>query len=184
MDKYIKGLLTNDSSIIREIYSEYYPSIVALVKKNKIGNEDDAWGIFQEALALILVKAREPNFELTSSFFSFFYGICKFLWKNESKKKYRTEVTFEDDSTYINEVNIETVIHESNQMNLYREKFKELGERCQKLLELRFGRISFKEIVKIMGYANENAAKQQGFKCKQQLIKKIKADNRYKELSS
>ncbi len=179
---YIKGLLTNDRKVIQEIYDKTYPGIVSLVKKNS-GVEDDAWDMFQEGLILILKKVREPNFNLSSSFFSFFYGICYNLWRNELQKKRRTEVTLVDDNKYIVDDNIEDTMHKASQLSLYKEKFLGLGARCQELLKLHLEkRLKLKEIAKTMGYANENVVKQQKHKCQQQLILKIKADMRYKEL--
>ncbi len=180
---YIQGLLSNDKAVINVIYKSYLPRIEAFVLKNS-GSREDAWEIFQEAIILVLKKARQPDFRLTSNFFTFLYGLCRYLWSNELRKSRRKEVTITDTDTYKVSNDIETALFEEDQLNLYREKKKQLGDICQQVLELFFQGLKFKQIATQLGLPNENAAKQKKFKCQQKLIGIIRSDVRYKELKN
>ncbi len=180
---YIKGLLTNDKTIVAAIYNNYLPRIEALILRNN-GTRDDAWEIFQEALILILKKVREPDFQLTSNFYTFLYGVCRLLWSNELRKSHRKEVTIEDTNTFKVSQELETLFFEEDQRNLLREKFSQLDEGCRQMLELYFQGTKFKDIATQLALPSENAAKQKKFKCQRKLIALIQSDVRYKELKN
>jgi len=178
---YIKGLLTNDKTVMNEIYNAYYPRIQAMVKRNG-GGEEDAWEVFQEALILIFQKAQIPDFQLTSSFYSFLFGICKFKWNNERKKKSRKNVTIDGRDTYSNEDGIEEGMIAAEQMELYKSKFAELGDDCQKILHLFFSGEKFKNIAKKLNFTSENSVKKKKHLCQKKLIQMIQEDQRFNEI--
>lgn len=178
---YINGLITNNKTIINEIYDTYYPRIQAMVYRNG-GEKEDAWEIFQESLVLIYQKAQTPDFQLTSSFYSFLYGICKFKWNNERKKKSRKNVTIEGRDTYTDEDGVEEGMIQAEKMELYRAKFAELGEGCQKILNLFFKGEKFKEIAIELNLASENSAKKKKHLCQKKLIHLVQNDRRFNEI--
>jgi len=178
---YINGLLTDDKAIISQIYDTYYPRIQAMIARNG-GQKEDAWEVFQEALILILQKAKTPDFQLTSSFYSFLYGICKFKWYNESKKKSRKNVTIEGKDTYSDENDVEAGMIEAEKMDLYRRKFDELGEECKTILNLFFNGEKFKDIAVKLNIASENSAKKKKHLCQKKLIQMIQNDQRFNEI--
>lgn len=179
--KYIHGLKKNNSKVIQSIYDQYLPIIQTFITKNN-GTKDEAWDIFQEGLILILKKSKKKDFELKSKFSSYLYGICKFLWMNKLRKKSGNEVTITDTMTYTDDYSIEEDLHQTAQKELFLEKFRELGEKCQKVLNLYFNKTKMEEIARLMSYASVNATKQRKHKCTKQLITKIRTDHRYNEL--
>jgi len=58
-----------------------------------------------------------------------------------------------------------------------------LGPDCQQLLQLFFAKVKMAAVAERMGYASEGYAKKRKYQCKEQLIKHVKADARYAELS-
>lgn len=83
---YIKGLLNNDRKVLELIYANYSERVKNHIVKNG-GTVDDAKDVFQEALIIIYHKAQTPDFELTSQFSTYLFGICRFIFDKKMKKK-------------------------------------------------------------------------------------------------
>ncbi len=175
---FIEGMLKDDRFVVNRIYKEFYPRIKRLVTSNS-GSADEAWDVFQDALIVIYKRAQSPDFVLTCPFYNFLYPISKHIWLRKLNKKSRQEVTIEDDEGYIDEANIENVIHETERHALYKEKFALLGEKCQALMKLVFDKKKMREIAKLLNYKSEQSAKQQHYKCKKRLTNLIQEDPRY-----
>jgi len=183
---YAGGILSaamdgQDSSGIKEIYDTYLPKVESIL--GAMGcTKDEAWEVFQESLIVILKKAQVPGFQLSSSFYTFLVSICKFKWYNESKKKYKKNVTIDQVGTLKVEEDIVDSLNKLERFKLYKEKMAELDPECQQLLELFFLKIPLKEIAVRLGFKSENAAKQKKYKCQKKLIDKIKSDLKYDQL--
>jgi len=180
-DKYILYLLNNDTKGISSIYDTYLPKIEAIIG-GMGGSKDEAWEIFQESLIIILKKAQSADFQLSSSFYTFLVSICKFKWFNESKKKYKKNVTIDSIGTLKVDEDIVDSMHKLERFQLYKEKLAELDPECRQLLDLFFNKIPLREIAQRMGLRSENAAKQKKYKCQKKLIEKIKKDVKYDQL--
>ena len=178
---YIEGIITGDSRLIREIYEQYSQPILRLIQNNN-GNQEDARDVFQEGLMLVYQKASQPDFKLTSSFFTYFYSICRFIWMNRIRKKSFSEVTLNEEITSTISDFSTPEIEQNEKMVLYRKKFLLLGADCQKILNLFLKKVSMKEIVEKMGYSSVGYAKKRKFKCKEKLIKLVTSDSSYQEL--
>ncbi len=173
-----------DKEELKKLYREYLPKVEAMVHNNGKGTKDQAFDIFQEGLIILLQKIAQPEFKLTSSFSTLLYGICFNLWRNERKKMYGKEVTLGETKTFSDEGQLAEMLREEAEMELFLEKLKELREKCRKLLELFFSGEKYESIKEQLGYATAASARRQKHKCQQQLISKIKADKRFKDLSN
>ncbi len=180
-DKYIKYLKSNDSQGIKEIYDTYLPRIESIIG-GMGGNKQEAWEIFQESLIVILNRIQNPDFQLSSSFYTFLVSICKFKWFNESKKKYKKNVTIDNEKTLKDDQDILQTIMKIERFELYKQKLDDLGGECKSLLELYFDKIPMREIAIRLGLNSENAAKQKKYKCQRKLIEMIKNDSKFEEL--
>lgn len=178
---YIAGILSGNPVLVKEIYEKYHKAIIQLVETNK-GTAEDAKDVFQEGLMLVYQKAKKPDFQLTSSFFTYFYAVCRNIWSNKMKKKSFGEVTLSDEMKSIVRDDTPQQLEQNEQYTLYRQKFLELGKDCQQLMSLFLNKISMKEIVEKMGLSSISYAKKKKFKCKEQLVKRIQSDVRYLEL--
>lgn len=180
-DKYIEYLLSNDQNGIRTIYNEYLPKIESIIK-GMGGSKDDAWEVFQESLIVIMAKARKPDFKLTSSFYTFLVSVCKFKWYNESKKKYKKELTLDGYETLSSDEDIFEDINQVERYRLYKAKLSKISPVCRKILELFFNQNSLKEITIKLNLTSENAAKQKKHQCQKKLIELIRNDSMFKDL--
>ena len=83
---------------------------------------------------------------------------------------------------YIDENVEEEELTREAQYQLYRKKFRELGEGCRKLLQLSMAGKRMREIVAQLGMSSEQYARKRKFQCKQQLIRLIRQDPSYDAL--
>ena len=181
-DQYlIKGIASNDSAVINEIYDRFLGRIAHFIKQNN-GSEADARDLFQEALIAIYQKSRDAEPELSAGFFTYLYAICRNLWLKKLRKKGREGVTMDTETVSITETGVEDAIEKQQRLSLYREKFKQLGEDCRKLLELFFEGVSMSEIAERLSYSSVGYVKKRKFQCKQKLVEMIQQDPLYREL--
>lgn len=178
-NRYLKGMLENDHSIVKEIYQNFFPMIRKMVTSNS-GTVQDAYDVFQEGLIVIFKKVQQPGFKLTCKFSSFLYPVCWNKWLKVITKKGLDMVTNPPEDVYItNEDLINEALEAERLYKLYKEKLALLSEKCQQIIQLYVNKVSGKEIAKIMNYDNENVVRQKYFKCKDRLIKLIRGDARY-----
>lgn len=179
----IEGIKLKSQFVINYLYDNMFPGIKRFVDSYS-GNEDDAQDIFQEAIIIVYQKVLEQHLELTSSFKTFFFAICKNLWfrrysrtpdQRELDASIESEMLIYDDEL-IKELQID---EDMLKLGLYRKYFLELEEDCQKMLKLYIKKASYEEIAELMGYKNENYAKTRKFLCKEKLKKKITNDPLY-----
>ena len=138
-NKYIEGLLRGDDKMLRAIYKNFSGRISNYVIKNG-GSKEDAKDIFQDALMIILQKAQSPDFELTSSFYTYLYSVCKLVFYGKRRKKTNQTVTIPEDNTLKDTYSIEQELINRELDKVYRDNFSKLGLLCQQLLKLFFNK--------------------------------------------
>ncbi len=175
----IQALLEADSSKIDALYRDYYPRIESLILKMN-GNREVAKDVFQEGLIVIYQKAKDPDFSLHCSFYTFLYAVCRNLFRDELKKKRNTEVTLNDETLSISEDVIDEQIQERQRIQFYQQKFQLLQKDCQKLLQMYFSGSSMREIAKAMD-TTEGYIRKKKHGCKEKLKKLMIADPLYLE---
>tara|TARA_R110002049_G_scaffold285400_1_gene466270 strand:+ start:16273 stop:16812 length:540 start_codon:yes stop_codon:yes gene_type:complete len=144
----------------RRLYS-LYPKIEALIM-SKGGQKQDASDVFQEALIILNRNLEKSDFKLTASFYTYLYSVSRFIWKDTQKKFSKEELHNFNDT----EIEHFHNILEEKKYQLAEHAFLELGERCQKLLQLFYHKaMSFKAIAEVMQFKSEKIAKNQKYKC-------------------
>ena len=183
--KYIDALLTNNTSLLSEIYQKYFPKIKWMVIKNN-GTPEDASDIFQEALITIFQRVKAQQFVLTCPLDYFIYLICRRKWLHELKKKKAGNVTFIDDEGYnrIGEDSFKLAEEHSlwqARQDLFTRILNELGETCRKVLRLSWNTESMEEVASILkssyGYARKRKSE-----CKAKLVKLYMSDPEFENL--
>jgi RNA polymerase sigma factor (sigma-70 family) len=178
--QYIQGLISGDSDVLNLIYQNFEPRIKEYIKR-KGGYSEDAQDIFQEALVIILQKAKKSGFELSSSFYSFLFGICRNLWLQkiipETAKK--TKIPTQDI-----EVTIDYVEDEMNtkRYNLYQECLQKLSGNNRLILELATQDFSNKEIAEKMGIESYGYIRIKKMRAKKELTLLIQQNSLFNEL--
>lgn len=165
------------------MYVTLFPAIRRLVQDYG-GSEDDAKDVFQDAVIVVYEKARRPDFQLTSKFSTFFYGVCRNLWMSRRQKKSAAELTIPDTAKYIPDDSSEPDLLHVERGNLFYKALRQLGADCQKILELFFQKRSMDEIAQAMGFAGEGYARVRKSQCKDRLVDLVKNDPAYRELQT
>ena len=141
----INGLRSNDFKVLDAIYAHDLPRVTKMIVQNK-GSVDDARDVFQDAIVVLFKRLKEPDFAINSNFSNYLYGICKFIWLRQLKKKHRTEVTLSNEAVLKSDVSIEGDFLKIEQRKFYQEKLKQLGDDCRKVLNYFFNGLSLREI--------------------------------------
>jgi len=151
------------------------PMIRKMILSNG-GKVEDAEDIFQEALVVLCMNVKKPDFKLTSRLSTYLYSICRFMWKDELKKKNKMNFSYVDTiKDTIDENAIEEEIEKEEQNKVAENVINSLGYRCKELLELFYtGQMKLKDIAIKMGYSSEATAKNQKYKCIEAAKKNLK----------
>ena len=181
--EYIDGIKMSNPIVIRGIYKKYHQAIVHMVE-TKNGTTDDANDVFQEGLVLLYQKVKQPDFQLTSTFLTYFYAVCKNIWYNKLKKKTNQEVTLDDGKLLMLKDDTPALYEKSEMYFLYRKMFLQLGADCQRVLDLFLQKTNMEEIMKVMGYGSISYTKKRKFLCKEKLVKMIQSDPVFLELKT
>jgi len=179
----LEGLRNSDRVIIDYVYKEYFPVIRFFVLVNA-GDESDAEDVFQDALVIIFRKMCTNDLELSSSFKTFLYSICRNLWMQKLAEMNNApeflDVEKHDSVEEIVDIDFEEL--ENRKYNLYHKHFLDIGKECKKLMKLFYRKVPPDEIIKKMGYKNTDSLKSQKYLCKEKLINSIINDPKYKKL--
>jgi RNA polymerase sigma factor (sigma-70 family) len=177
----IEGIRDGDPGTMRNIYKLYADRIVNMVKQNS-GSEEEGRDLFQEALMVVYHQAQK-GLELQASFYTYIYAVSRRLWLKQLRKKSRTGVTLDENWELKDDsASVEEDITHKNQMTLFQQSFKKLGEDCQKVLSFFFEKKSMDFIMEQMGFSSISYTKKRKFQCKEKLVELVKSDPSFEEL--
>lgn len=182
-EEIIHAFKNNDRSFIRNLYAMHLPVISRYVSHNN-GEADDAKDLIQQAMLIVFQKVRNNEFELTCSFKTYLYSICKNLWLKElRKKKVENKTSLDPDEMEEGElfIEVENEYDYSIQYFLYRWHFHNLSSICRDLLKMTLAKLSYDEIAERLNFTDGEIARKKKYRCKELLIKRIKSDPRYKD---
>lgn len=181
-EEILEGIRGRDTKILDFIYESYIHQITDLVKQNS-GTYEDAKDIYQDAVLIIYQRVRDSELKLNCTFGTYIYSVCRLLWlKNLEKKKIERKY-LEEKANYISvNEDLLDIFEKNERQKLYQYYFKKLSFKCQKILELSLAGISANEIARILNFKSEVYVRKRKHNCKENLVEKIKKDNRYLEL--
>lgn len=178
--KYIDGLLQNNSAVIDSIYKNFAPKVKQYIKNNS-GDYDQAQDVIQEVLITIYNQAKVKGLQLTCPFDAYFFLLCKRRWLNELKKPVNKEVTIIDDKVSSNESVQEMVFQTETfdeKQSLFDEMFLKLGEKCQEVLKLSFVIKTMEEVAEKLNVTYGYVRKKKSL-CTGELTKMIQESTRF-----
>jgi RNA polymerase sigma factor (sigma-70 family) len=178
----IEGIQRRDNKVLTFIYKELFPGISSYVI-NHGGTTDDAKDVFQESIIIIFRQIEEKKLDIKTGFENYFYGIARLIWLKllRNKEIHAKNVNFieEPEQEYIQS---EELIDDDLELRIFRKHFLEMGEECQKILNLSTNDVTNNTISEMLGYRNEHVVRNIKYKCKEKLIQKIKKDPEYIKL--
>jgi RNA polymerase sigma factor (sigma-70 family) len=163
----------NRDKAIKELYKEF-PKVRANILSSG-GDEGSAREIFHDSLILLIEKVNKADFELTAKMSTFLYGIARFLWKNELRKRRRNPELEWKDTLILSADDIGYNEEKEEKMKVLEKVLTQVTDKCKKIFELfYFKKESMTEIAKKLKFSSVNSAKTQKYKCMEKAIKLAK----------
>jgi RNA polymerase sigma factor (sigma-70 family) len=138
--------------------------------------------IFQEAMLIIYTKLRKEDLNLTCSFSTYLFAICRNLWFHELRVRRKISARHSPSENMVEDSEpVSDFIPELKK--LAEHHFNLLSEDCKKVLEMHFNHKSLEEICEAMGYKDIKYTSDRKYRCKQYLFNMITSDPKYKKLT-
>lgn len=158
------------------LYKEEFPKMQKYVFKNN-GNEADAMDVFQETIMVFFSHVKLGKFKEEYDIGAFMFVVGRNIWRKKNKNKILQEPIEADYNGYCLSEDPYEEIFSNEKKDLIKQLFFQLGENCKAILSaVIYDRLSMREIADKYGYASEVTAKTRHYKCKQRLIKLVKAN--------
>lgn len=170
--EFIERLKKSERLAFVQLYDRHYRQIESMVLSAS-GNTDDARDVFQNAMILLVEKAQKERLNIESSVGTYLYAVSKNLWMNELRKRnvrkrYKQAFTLQDDDQL-------TAFEVPDHFDQIVTIIDELGDTCKQLLEkFYFENQNWDEISASMGYSSTAVARNQKYKCLEQLRRKVR----------
>lgn len=176
----LEGLKASDYNVFQFVYRKYFPIVRFFVIKNS-GTDEDAKDIFQEALILIYTRLKDESLNLSCTFKTYLYSVCRLLWlKQLERKQIKTEGLTDNQAFVELEPELEEQVAEQEQFRLYQKHFQSLHKDCQEILRLFLNKVPLKEIAQKVNIKSDKYLKKRKYECKEMLTKRIKNDPDFK----
>lgn len=168
----IEGILKGgkeEEICLKQLYKENQRPIMSFILKNS-GNTDESKEILQMGIVVLYEKIKERNFTLTSKLSTYLFSVVKNLWYTRLKE-YNKEIHAEpflekEESDFQEEVMLETKDFSIEKASFVAKLMENLKEDCQEVLQLSiYQNYSMKEIADLMGFKNEQIARNKKSKC-------------------
>lgn len=158
--------------VIKFLYREeaLKNKIIYFVKQNS-GNFEDGQDMFHEGIIVLDRNIRQDKFKGESSIKGYLFSICRFLWMNQIRKK--SKITFTEDNSRLDSVAEETPeskLFSSEQKDILSQLMSQLGDRCQKILELWKLSYSMDEIAEKLNFSSAAMARKNKYRCHKSLL--------------
>ncbi len=185
----MKDIFQNDSEIVSAIKSGglHRNNAISFIYKNQKtfsrvkhfisswkGNSQDAEDIWIESILVLDRKIRNDEYD-GGNIYGFVFGISKGLWRNKLKKSNKMDLVEEPalmDS--VDENDPEQLFQTNERIAVLKKMLEELGEECQKILNLWKLNYKMKEIAEMLNLSSDNMAKKKKHQCLQKLKEKAK----------
>ncbi|MEL7121647.1 MAG: sigma-70 family RNA polymerase sigma factor [Bacteroidota bacterium] len=147
--------------------------VVAFVRNNN-GSNQEGIDIFHEGIIAFDENVRKDKYQGKGALKGYLFSICRFLWLNRLKREQRMVYTAENKD--LDQVSYETPEHLSlkeEQKKIIDQLLSQLGDKCQKILELWKLSYSMQEIADEVGLQDAGIARRQRYSCYQKFLQVI-----------
>jgi len=171
--KYIQALKERDPVLCQEIYNQFLPKVIAMIKA-KGGNETEARDIFQQAILAILSNLKTDELILKTSFSAYLKGICYYKFIDLCRKQ-KKELRNEEDlrlssETFFDLEEVDELLEKETLLNRLWQCFEMLSDECKKIIKGKLDGLSPQKIMEQINYTKPvNAFYQKRFDCMRRL---------------
>jgi RNA polymerase sigma factor (sigma-70 family) len=138
---------------------------------NNSGSAEDAEDMYQNGLMLIDDHMKEGKFR-GGTVKGFLYQVCFNLWRNELKRKKTLPLPEDGEALSVTTIDPQKELERKEKADLLGKLFTQLGDKCRKILRLKFfviDNFSMEEIAQQMGFKNAQIAANALSKCRKNL---------------
>jgi len=178
---YIDGIRVGKQPILDQVYEVFFPKIRHFITQHS-GTLEDAKDIFQDALLVVYQNVSDKDFQLTCQFGTYFYAICRNIWFRQIRDKKLQFVRMAEEPSAIDTEELAASIQWLARYKIYKRQFKRITGKCQQLLTLYMQGMDMHTIAQQLGFASVTYARKRKFKCKEQLVSRIKEDEDFQKL--
>lgn len=172
----VSGLQANDRKTVEYLYQVWYPMTVSSL--SKLGASADVIeDVFQESIIALWKNVQDGSYQVRANtkLSTYFIEICRRKWfEILRKQKKKLPEPFKEEPQSLN------VLEEwmkAEELEAFRNKFKQLGKQCQDLLkQFYFEKKSMQEIAALRSLTPASA-KNQKYRCMQRLKAIFKVKN-------
>lgn len=181
-EEIIDGLKKRNNQTLQYIYKNHYDPVRQLIINNS-GSDDDAEDVFQEALIIVFKRLNKGDeFELTSTFKTYIYSVCRLIWLKKLRDLRKMDVTelnreMED---YLEFEEPPPVQDKDLRMAIYQRNLLLIPGDCQNILRMTAENIKAKDIAEKLGFRSDSYVRKRRHFCKEFLVNKIKEDEEYR----
>ena len=177
----LEGIANGDDRVLKAFYQRNLGIIQQYVLKNS-RQPADVEDVFQDALVFLYQKLQEDTLEISCSVHTYFYAVCKNMWRNRLRRKHK--IVASDSLLETEDVLTPTILdslQEEEREHLFYTYFFKLGTKCRELLTMVFEGKSMREISQLTSFS-EGYARKKKFDCKKTLLELLEKDPSYQEL--
>lgn len=175
----LEYLRLGDNRAFEQLYRQHYRVAADFVRKNS-GNEQDARDVFQEALLVLVKKARDQQFRLTTEPGTFLLAVVRNLWLYRLRSRHKhpqTDTISPELLPDAGAAEIEDLLHEQGideRLRAVQQMLETLNPECRQLLHYAYWqRLPAAEIASLLGYT-EAFVKVKKHRCMAALREKVK----------
>ena len=158
--------LSDENRALDYLYKQYYRSIERHLSSNG-AKKEDVKDVFQDTIIVFYENVKAGKFHLAPSISSYLHSIALRLWINKQKKEGRLSLSnnlADLESKSMLGIGAKSGIQESRGQLL--SMMNQLKEDCRRILELSIYRhLEMREIAHLMGFKNEQTARNKKSKC-------------------
>lgn len=168
--------------ILAYVYQRFWPMIRDFVRKHN-GSPEEAEEVFQEGVIGFYENVITGKFQQRSSVSSYLYSICKYNWHARFKKRMRTEkVEVPLGDLEKPEASFLGRLMEKDEYENALVFLEKLGEGCKKILVyVHYFNYPMKEIAQMMGFKNDQIARNKHYRCNKSLEQLLERHSQKKD---
>jgi RNA polymerase sigma factor (sigma-70 family) len=160
-----------NNEALKYLYKDPLRKIRKFILMNS-GTLDDADDVFQDAVIVLFQYVKNGKYKEEYELDGFLFRVAKNAWIDIARKKQKiikaSFIGFDigDESDYLKD------LIRDEELNTFHMLFNKLEDNCKKILSfVVFDKKSMKEISELMGFKDENVAKNQHYRCKKYFTK-------------
>jgi len=156
----------NNDVALKYLYKDPLRKIRKFILTNS-GTLEDADDVFQEAVLVLFHYIRSGKYNDNYDLDGFLFRVAKNFWIDMARKKKNLIKEEFIGFDYADDSDLLVDMINEERMQTFHTLFNKLGDNCKSILTyFFFEKKSLKEITVLMGFKDENVAKNQQYRCK------------------